>query len=159
MAAGLKDFFLKTKTPMYRPEFMKIHCRYFPQEIIDAYDLTEKITQDGHIYIQIKRRMHGLKQAAQLAYNLLCDRLAQEGCAPSLLSPNIRGHTTRPTKLCLYVNDFGIKYFNNDDIQYLLNALKQHYTMYCDWSGENYCGLKLSWYYKQGFLKQPYQTI
>ena len=53
MAADLKDFFLKT--PMKRHEFMKIYRRYPPQEIIEAYDLENKISHDDHIYIWIKR--------------------------------------------------------------------------------------------------------
>jgi len=97
--------------------------------------------------------MYGLKQAARLAYDLLCERLALHGYAPSLLSPNIWGHKTRPTKFCLCVDDFGIKYFNNADIQHLLDALKQHYTVSCDWTGENYCGFQLEWFYAQGYVK------
>ena len=137
---------------MKRHEFMKIHRRYLPQEIIDAYDLETKFTHDGYIYIRIKKGMYGLKQAARLAYDLLCDRLGKEGYAPSLLSPNIWGHKTRATKFCLCVDDFGIKYFNNDDIYHLLNALKNHYTVSEDWTGENYCGFKLTWFYKKGYV-------
>ena len=37
MPVDLKDSPLKN--PMQRPEFMKIHRKNFPQEIIDAYDL------------------------------------------------------------------------------------------------------------------------
>ena len=51
------------------------------------------------------------------------------------------------------VDDFGIKHFNDDDIQHLLGALIQHYTVSCDWAGENCCGLKLEWNYKQYFVK------
>ena len=109
---------------MKRHEFMKINRRYFPQEIIDEYNLESKITPDGYIYIRIKKGMYGLKQAARLAYDLLCERLAQDGYAPSLLSPNIWGHKTRRTKFCLCVDDFGIKYFTKDDIHHLLNSLK-----------------------------------
>ena len=50
------------------------------------------------------------------------------------------------------MDNFGIKYFNKDDIHHLLNALKKHYTVSEDWAGENYCGFKLSWYYKHGYV-------
>ena len=96
--------------------------------------------------------MYGLKQAARLAYNLLCDRLGKEGYTPSTLSPNIWGHKTRATKFCLCDNDFGIKYFNNDDVNHLLNALRKYYTVSEGWTGENYCGFKLTWYYKKGYV-------
>ena len=48
MGADLNDFFLNT--PMPHLEFMKIHRKYLPQEIIEAYDLEKKITADGYIY-------------------------------------------------------------------------------------------------------------
>ena len=64
MAADLKDFFLKT--PMPHPEFMKIHRKYLPQEIIDAHNLEQKITLDGYIYIRIKRGMYGLKRRRKI---------------------------------------------------------------------------------------------
>ena len=92
--------------------------------------------------------MHGLKQAARLAYNLLCKCLAEKDYAPSLISPNIWNHNTRATKFCLCVDDFGIQYFNNKHTEHLLNALKQHYTVSCDWSGANYCVFKLDLNYK-----------
>ena len=97
--------------------------------------------------------MYGLKQSVCLAYGFLYNHLAEEGYAPSLISPNIWNHKTRVTTFCLCVDDFGIKYFNDEDIEHLLNALKQYYTMSCDWSGENYCGFKLDWHYIQVFIK------
>ena len=85
--------------------------------------------------------MYGLKQAACLAYDLLCDLLGKEGYTPSTLSPNIWDHKTRATKFYLCVDNFGIKYVNNDNIDHLLNASKNHYTVSEDWTGENCCGL------------------
>ena len=87
---------------------MKIHRRYLPQEIIDAYNLNNKFSQDDHIYIRIKKVIYGLKQAARLAYDQLCKRLGTEGYSPSLLSPNIWGHKTRATKFCLCIDDFRV---------------------------------------------------
>ena len=70
MVVDLMDFSLKP--PMERPEFMKIHQRLFPIEILEAYKLHDKITKDGYIYIRIKHGMYDLKKAARLAYDLLC---------------------------------------------------------------------------------------
>ena len=54
---------------MRQPELMKIHQRFFPQDMIDAYNLKEKIIHDGYIYIQIKCGTYGLKQTVRLAYD------------------------------------------------------------------------------------------
>ena len=96
--------------------------------------------------------MYELKKSVRLPYDLLCERLRKEGYAPSLISPNIWGHKTRATTFYLCVDNFGIKYYNKDDIHYLLNVLKKHYLVSEDWTGENYCGFKLTWYYKNGYV-------
>ena len=53
MSADLKDFFLATT--MAEPEYMRIHYRYFPQEIREQYDLESKVAADGYIYVKKKR--------------------------------------------------------------------------------------------------------
>ena len=68
-AADLKDFFLAT--PMKDPEYMRIHSKYFFDDVRTAYNIDEKIASDGYVYIRIQKGMYGLKQAAVLAYNQL----------------------------------------------------------------------------------------
>ena len=50
---------------------MRIPYNIMPQDIIDKYNLTEKVCEDGFIYIKIKKGMYGLKKAAILAYKQL----------------------------------------------------------------------------------------
>ena len=150
MAADLKDFFLNT--PMERAEYMKIKYKYFPSSIRTAYDLQHVVTNDGWVYIKIIKGMYSLKQAAKIAYDLLKKRLALHGYYPSPDNINIWRHATRPTKFCLCVDDFGIKYFNLEDVTYLLTALKQYYKITEDWKGNNYLGLNLDWNYQQGYV-------
>ena len=38
-----------------------------PEEIVAEYKLREKVTTDGHVYIEIVRGMYGLPQAGLLA--------------------------------------------------------------------------------------------
>lgn len=80
MSLNLKDYFLMTL--MDDPEFMKIHIRNFPLDIIEFYKLTEKQTKDGYIYIRIKKGMYGLKQAALLGYQQLVRHLEPHGFHP-----------------------------------------------------------------------------
>ena len=44
-------------------------------------------------------------------------------------------HTARKTKLCLCVDDFGIKYYNNSDIDHFLSELIEAYSITVDKSG------------------------
>ena len=61
-------------------------------------------------------------------------------------------HETRRTKLCLCVDDFGIKSFSDADTNHLLDSLKQHYTVTVDHQGTNFCGLNIDWNYKEGYV-------
>ncbi len=150
MSADLKDFFLATK--MAEPEYMRIPYKYFPQDVRAQYDLDSKVTSDGYIYIKIKKGMYGLKQAAVLAYDQLVEHLAPYGYYPCPQTTGIWRHTTRKTRFCLCVDDFGIKYFSKDDADHLLNALKAKYKISTDWEGKNYCGLTLDWNYAEGWV-------
>ena len=69
MSAGIKDYYLAT--PMAREYFMKVHIRHILEEIIHKYDLRNKVASYGYVYIQIKKGMYDLKQAAILAYEHL----------------------------------------------------------------------------------------
>ena len=149
MSCDLKDFFLATI--MDSPEYMRIASKYLPDDIIKKYNLQDKIN-NGFIYIKIKKGMYGLKQAAVLAYQQLVTHLAKYGYTPIPHTTGMWKHHTRRTKFCLCVDDFGIKYYNNDDINHLLNALKKKYTVTMDWTGSTYCGLTINWNYQQGYV-------
>ena len=61
-------------------------------------------------------------------------------------------YETRQTRICLCVNDFGIKYYSKDDITYFFNDLKPTYEYTVDWEGRNYTGIHLDWYYDKGYI-------
>jgi hypothetical protein len=48
------------------------------------------------------------------------------------------------------VDNFGVKYIGKENINHLLNALKQHYEVTEDWEGKLHCGILLKWDYKNG---------
>ena len=48
------------------------------------------------------------------------------------------------------MDDFGIKYINQENALHLLNALKSKYKISTDWEGKLYYGMTLDWNYKQG---------
>lgn len=151
MSCDLKDFFFAT--PMNTPEYMKIHMTYFPQDIIDQYYLNGKVTSDGYIYMCIKKGMYGLKQAAVISYDNIACNLNPHGYHPIPHTLGLWKHNTRKTTFCLCVDDFCIKYYNNDDADHLLNSLKTNYKPTTDWSGTNFCGLILDCNYHRGYVE------
>ena len=79
--------------------------------------------------------MYGLKQAAILAYEHLKDNLAKEGYSPIAGTVGMWQHNTRPTKFCVCVDDFGIKYYSKDDALHLIKSLEKYYKCTKDWEG------------------------
>ena len=149
ISADLKDFFLAS--PMHQPEYMKMHIKYIPKDIIDKYTLNDLVFRD-YVYIRINKGMYGLKQAALLAYQQLRKFLEPAGYIPIPNTVGMWKHKTRKTIFCLCVDDFGIKSYNDDDVTHLLTTLKQHYVVSIDWEGKHFCGLTMNWNYEQGYV-------
>ena len=149
LSMDLKDFFLAS--PMPEPEFMKIHRRYIPEDIIIKYNLEQKF-DNNYIYVRIKKGMYGLKQAAILAYEHLVKNLKPHGYTPIPHTVGLWKHTSRPITFCLCVDDFGIKYYNKDDVDHLFSCLNPHYQLKADWTGQNFCGLSFDWHYDKNYV-------
>ena len=152
MACDIKDFFLAT--PMQKAEYMKIPFpfQYFPEDIITRSSLREVLASDGYIYIKMKKGMYGLKQASVLAYNNLVKNLKDHVYAPIPHTVGLWRHNSRPLTFCLCVDDFGIKYENKADVDHLLAALRQFYSISTDWSVQHFCGFHLDWHYDEGYV-------
>ena len=80
VSADLQNFFLAS--PMRRAEYMRVKLRHIPEDIIIQYNLREKATSDGYVYIRIEKGMYGLQNAAILAYKNLKDHLVKYGYTP-----------------------------------------------------------------------------
>ena len=144
MGIDVKNFYLGT--PMERYEYMFLPIEIIPLEIIEQYNLLDKVHQ-GKIYIEIRRGMYGLPQAGIIAQQLLTKRLANHGYAPCRHTPGLWTHKTRPIHFSLVVDDFGVKYINKDDAQHLIDSLATYYPITIDWTGDRYCGVYLKWDY------------
>jgi len=150
MSADIKDYFLAT--PMAEPEYMRVKYRYLPPDIRRRYNLDAIVSRDDYIYIKIQKGMPGLKQAAILAYEHLKRCLLPYGYEPIKGTIGLWHHKTRPTKFCLCVDDFGIKYWSKEDENHLCNAIGANYRYTVDREGKHYCGLTLTWNYDKGFV-------
>jgi hypothetical protein len=130
----LKDFFLVSQ--MKKIQYMRVHRRYIPQEIMDAYGLTEAhFDSKGYAYLEIRKGMYGLKEASVLAYDQLKEHLAPYGYAPVRFTPGLWKHNERRTTFTLAIDDFGIKYFHKADADHLFSALHDKYELTKDWTG------------------------
>ena len=121
MMCDLKDHFLAS--PMKDPQYMKMRWDQIPNDIRSHYNRSSMV-HHNYVYIKIKKGMYGLKEVAILACDKLLLHLTPRGYYPIPGTAGLWKHKTRPTIFCLCVDDFGIKYFNQEDITHFQDSLK-----------------------------------
>ena len=57
MTIDIKDFYLNTL--MAQSEYMCLKISNLPESVLRHYNLAEKTTRDGYVYVDIKRGMYG----------------------------------------------------------------------------------------------------
>jgi hypothetical protein len=92
--------------------------------------------------------MYGLPQAVSLVHDLLEERLKKEGYFQSKIVSGLWSHETRDIKLVLVVDDFGIKYIKQADLDHLIQALKKHYEVTVDKDDKDFVKIDLDWDYE-----------
>eukprot|EP00804_Cyclotella_cryptica_P001905 CCRYP_007349-RA/>CCRYP_007349-RA protein AED:0.39 eAED:0.41 QI:0/0/0/1/0/0/2/0/360 len=124
MAIDIKDFYLNT--PMERPEYMRLKLADIPAAIIELYHLRD-IARDGYVFVRIQK---GIK-----------------------INPGFWTHDWQPICFALCVDDFGVKYVDQEHAAHLINTLKGHYDISTDWEGRRYIGLTLRWDYRKRTIR------
>ena len=87
--------------------------------------------------------MYGLPQAGMLANKLLKTRLEKHGYYECRHTPGLWRHKWRPITFVLVVDDFGVKYKGREHALHLVAALKQHYQITTNWTGNLFIGISL----------------
>jgi len=152
MSIGIKDFYLCT--PMKPYENFRMKLELFPEDIIQEYDLHNKVDATGNVHCEVRRGMYGLPQAGIIAQELLQERLLKAGYRQSV-TPGYWKHDWRPISFTLVEDDFGVKYINETNVNHLIQALKQDYEIEEDWEGTCYLGITLDWDYKKCEVSMP----
>ena len=92
--------------------------------------------------------MYGLPQAGIIAQELLEKRLAEHGYYQSkIVHGGLWKHKTRPICFCLVVNNFAVKYVNQEDTNHLISTIRKYYPMTLDEEATKYIGLTIQWDY------------
>ena len=93
LLAEIKHFYLNII--LQDPDFMRIPLKIFPQEIIDAYNLTEMVYNQGWIYMRIEKGFYGLKQAGIIANQELVSHMDPFGYHTVQHTPGLWVHDSR----------------------------------------------------------------
>ena len=116
-------------------EYLCVPVTMWSPQIIELYNLTPLIHK-GFVYAKIHQGMYGLPQAGCIAYDQLVDILGLHEYLPSPTIPGLWKHKMQLLQFTLVVDDFGIKYINEHDVQHLLASLAPHFKCSCDWTGK-----------------------
>ena len=65
MSLDIEDFCLQLI--LRDAEYLRIHSKYFLQDIRTKYNIEESIDPGGYVYCKFKRGMYGLRKSAKLA--------------------------------------------------------------------------------------------
>ena len=95
ITSDISNFYLNT--PMDRYEYMRMKLDMFPDDVIEEYNLRDKVEPNGYAYIEVRKGMYGLPQAGLLAQKLLKKQLAKHGYKQSDVTPGLWTHEWRPS--------------------------------------------------------------
>lgn len=146
MTIDIKDFYLGTTLP--RKEYMRIASNQMSKKYIEEHGM-ENMCEDGYYYVEIAKGIYGLPQAGLLAQEKLIDHLQRKGYNMAKNTPCLFTHKTRKITFTLVVDDFGIKYVDEEDAKHLITTLEEFYKLHIDWEGGDYVGITLEWDYQQ----------
>ncbi len=144
-SVDIKNFYLCT--PLKRFEYVRMHLSDFPQDVITQYGLTKLANKEGMVFVEIRKGMYGLPQAGLLAQELLEQRLNKHEYHQSTRTPGLWTHKWRPVQFTLVVDDFGIKYVGEENLQHLTSILHEHHEISIDRTGTSYIGIHFDWDY------------
>jgi hypothetical protein len=139
----IKNFYLCT--PMTRHEYMQLKLSDMPENVIAHYHLLNITAPNGYLYCKIHQGMYGLLQVGIIAQELLAKRLKEHGYNQSKTTPGLWTHEWCPITFPLVVDNFGIKYIEEEHAQHLRQAVQKDYTCLFEKEVERYCRLTIKW--------------
>jgi hypothetical protein len=104
-------------------EYMTIPLALFAQWIIEQYDLNVHVL-NGKVHLELRCGVWGSPQAEILANKRLRQKMAPFGYHECLNMPGLWYYDSHPILFTLVVDNFGVKYINNNDMKQLIRNRK-----------------------------------
>jgi len=93
MAMDISKFYIQNDLNNY--QYIRFAMNMIPQYIIDGYNLTTIVHEDGYCYTEIRKVMCGLRKVGYIANIELTRVLGLEEYVPSKFTPRLFTHKTR----------------------------------------------------------------
>ena len=141
MTIDAKDFFLHGSSG--RKEYMRIPLKYFSDKDMEKYNVNNFIKEgDKSVLVEISGNMYGLVNAAHVAQKDIVKLLNANGFIETN-TPQLYKHKTKNIQFSLVVDDFGVKYTDKADAEFLIKAIETEYEVSVDWDGKLYLGMNI----------------
>jgi hypothetical protein len=157
MSLDISNFYLMA--PMTRYEYVRMNLSDFPDDIIEEYNLRGEACDIGTVIAECRRAVHGLPQAGILANKYLEKRLNDYGYYQSDFTNGLWMHKTRPIQFALCVDDFGVKYINDDNVEHLKGALTGCSRSLLIWKENDFVDYLWTGITRNGRCIVPYQVL
>jgi len=132
-------------------QYTRIHQSYIPPEVLDEYNLTSKhFDSKGFAYLEIRKGMYGLKEAAILAYDQLKNHLAN--MATSHLSIHLTCGITQLDHLLSHWLSMTLESNTFLSRMQIISSLHCKTNTQSPLTGQvsPYIGLNINWQYEKG---------
>jgi hypothetical protein len=131
------------------PDSENVRFKYdmIPPNIIKHYNL-DTLVDNGFVYAKINKAWYGLKQSGRIAHDDLVAHLKKFGYVKAKRTEGLFVHKTRNISFTLVVDDFGIKFNKQEDLEHLTAAIREKYPLKVDYDGKQYVGITLDWNYE-----------
>ena len=117
---------------------------FFPEETLVKQSLNQFVVK-GHILFRVDKTMYGHPVAGRIANKDLVDPLAENGYIQDDNIPCLFSHIISNLSFTLDVDDFGVKYTHDADLDALVSVLEKKYKISIDRTGAKYIGIRLTW--------------
>jgi hypothetical protein len=141
----ISNMYLMSSLP--EAEYVRFRYDLIPPRIIQHYQL-DLLVNNGYVYARIDKAWYGLKQGGKIAHDDLVQHLQKHGYVRAGHTDGLFKHITRDITFTLVVDDFGIKYINQEDVDHLISIMRKKYTFKVDFEAKQYIGIHLDWNYK-----------
>jgi hypothetical protein len=85
MTINIKIFYLNKPMECYK--YFRMKLKLFPEDVIDEYNLCNKVDANGNVHCKVCLGMYGLPQAGIIAQELLETCLLKAGYTQSKITP------------------------------------------------------------------------
>ena len=142
MTLDIGDFFLYGSSG--RKEYMRIPLSHFTQEDMIKYDINKFIKPNAKtVLTEVNGNLYGLVNASLVAQKNLIELLNQNDFYETDTA-QLYKHKFKNIEFTLIVDDFGVKYNDKVDAEFLHHILLSRYEkVKVDWSGELYLGMSI----------------